>query len=100
MAKILFAKDNEEYTTDVVLVIPVEELMDDNPNYREVVEKEVGDFIDIDFFREEKETYPEVEEEFKDLIDKLADGEDSDWSEWTFFYGNAPMFNGTDTADY
>ena len=100
MAKILFASDELEQIKASILVIPVEELMEDNPNFRKVLEKEVGDFVRIDFYRSHKETYPDIEEEFQEFIDNLADGKNDQFDESFFYYENAPMFNGTEDLDY
>lgn len=100
MAKILIGLDEMEQTTSILLAIPEEEKMEDNPNFRKVLDKVVGDYLGIDSYRENDEYYTDVEEDYKELLDNLADGNNDRFDDFLLYYENAPIFNGTEDLEY
>ena len=100
MAKILIGLDEMEQTTRNLLVIPEEEKMEDNPNFRKVLDKVVGDYLGIDSYRENDEQYTDVEEDYKELLDNLADGNNVGFDDFQLYYEDAPIFNGTEELEY
>ena len=100
MAKILIGLDEMEQTTRNLLVIPEEEKMEDNPNFRKVLDEVVGEYLGIDTYRENDEDYTDIEEEYNELLDNLADGNNDRFDDFFLYYEDAPIFNGTEELEY
>lgn len=100
MAKILIGLDEMEQTTRNLLVIPEEEKMEDNPNFRKVLDEVVGDYLGIDSYRENDENFTDIEEDYNELLDNLADGNNVGFDDFLLYYEDAPIFNGTEELEY